>query len=574
MKKNPIISIAGASSLNDLKGKDLLIYPSIDFTKVKNFDLQHFTKHEEKYLRLFSRIYETLTSDKRYKNLTDYVGIHSDEISGCLNTRQRKQILTNLENSGLIEIDHSYKVNEYTKGYRLGPVFRNPTELVIRPAKAFRQSRNQICTNPISTYLDDQFKRLRLDDLSFDYCLDKYNYSLQNNSCVSSTSTTHHPTFPYVFTITQVPVFKDPNKIQGYRVNKVLHDLAQVSRILTGNYKPIFRDQTSHRIHSFLTSLRKELRGFLSIKDLNEDLYSIDLANSQVFLLNLLLRSKYPTDQESQDVKKFYEITSSGQFYEHCGKVLLGDRAYVKKNFFKKYLFCKNKYADPKIIDLMSSEFPTVHKFVTEAKLANHKDLAIGLQKAESELFIDRIVPRLIASLGEKDFVATIHDSIITNKSAVAKVESVIMDEFAKVGLKPTLKMQIIKKISKSSTQTSTGVGHLQIKYTTSTAIKPVKPRANAIPVTFKKYGYQYKLLKKTKKVALYERYKHIKDPKGRFQKVVTYEVHLIRVKKITGPNGKSKRIEFLAKESQFGSRAWACTSIDNAMRRYKELAK
>src|SRR6185436_4029672 len=98
-------------------------------------------------------------------------------------------------------------------------------------------------------------------------------------------------------------------------------------------------------------------------------------------------------------------------------------------------------------VKFMETYFPSIHSLIVRSKLISHRELAIKLQKLESHIFIDIIVPRLINELDENDFISTIHDSIVTNQSAVEKVVLIIKEEFLKIGLSPTIKINEIKKL-------------------------------------------------------------------------------------------------------------------------------
>jgi len=94
------------------------------------------------------------------------------------------------------------------------------------------------------------------------------------------------------------------------------------------------------------------------------------------------------------------------------------------------------------------------------------------------------------------------------------------------------------------------------------------------IPETFKKYGYDFKLLKRLGGIALYEQ-----SSKG---VVYAYEVHKVRkmamlYSKFTNAAGKIKVVNFpamekLASSSEFGMFGWSFQKKENAEIKFKEL--
>jgi hypothetical protein len=331
------------------------------------------------------------------------------------NTRQRSLIISALRSTGLVEINDSYKVGSFSKGYRLGKCLRSANGIEIQPIESTKVSAKKVLKENSCFKLDflqRQLNRLEISYESIQYILDKYRASVEDD----------------------------------YTLPMALRDLTVSFGVFTRTYPLLIRDTTSFRVHSFLTTLRSELRGFLRIRDLDEGLVNIDLKNSQLFFLNKMLQEKYPECRSTDDVKLFDELTSDGRFYEFVAQEMsIPDRDTVKKQIFRSYLFCKNRHCRKNYSSFMSAYFPNVHKCVTELKVENYKHLAISLQSTESRFMIDRIVPRLMNELTKADFIATIHDSIVTNESASTKVASIMLDEFAKDGLKPSIKIEGIE---------------------------------------------------------------------------------------------------------------------------------
>ncbi len=95
------------------------------------------------------------------------------------------------------------------------------------------------------------------------------------------------------------------------------------------------------------------------------------------------------------------------------------------------------------------------------------------------------------------------------------------------------------------------------------------------IPLNFRANGYDYQLIKRSERVALYSQENSKGDIKG-------YEVHKVRFKsyaerKFTRSNGhvdtySGYNAEVLAKNEDFGTYGWNFDTLENAEKKYKEL--
>lgn len=99
--------------------------------------------------------------------------------------------------------------------------------------------------------------------------------------------------------------------------------------------------------------------------------------------------------------------------------------------------------------------------------------------------------------------------------------------------------------------------------------------KAKPIPEFFKKYGYHFKVLQRSKNVLIL---RGEKQPEG----IICYEVHIVRIMPnsralIKQPSGayseiKLPRREVLATTEEFGSYGWSFDNLSSALKKYKEL--
>lgn len=140
--------------------------------------------------------------------------------------------------------------------------------------------------------------------------------------------------------------------------------------------------------------------------------------------------------EEYPDLHEYIELCENGQFYEslmESGE----DRRAFKEKFYGDVFFGKNCY-DSKLKDRFERQFPSMAKMLKEVKKSNYRHSSWLMQNYEATIFIYTICKRIKNERPELP-VFTIHDSILTLPDSVEYVESVIMDEFRKLGIKPTL---------------------------------------------------------------------------------------------------------------------------------------
>lgn len=251
------------------------------------------------------------------------------------------------------------------------------------------------------------------------------------------------------------------------------------------------RNKTNKRLDTNLTNLKSELRQFIK-----GDYVSIDLANSQPFILSQILAKiyfslvkdntkviplcmrnlsidliKYFGIQSFKDISKFCQndvknrngellnfkkSCLSGKFYDDFLSAIDIDglnREHIKKMMFA-VLFSQNviyKNFKPfvpyrKEKTQFAGIYPTVYKMVFELKKKNHAKLAILLQRIESQIFIDTICPGLV-ELGVVPI--TIHDSIIVEKKHLNIALNVVKKEFENLfGDVPSFHVKSLKTLN------------------------------------------------------------------------------------------------------------------------------
>ena len=377
-----------------------------------NLDL-HSEKHRDKYYFIITFIFYGRIFDKR-KNSTSFIQMYSIFLKSVINGRY-KDYLQDLIDMNIIETDNRYILKEKFKSYRLKENYRNVK------TKQIKIENKRIISN-YWDYKTDQKKKIPENHLKYIYeCLEKTEIDYSAAKVL---------------------------------LNKMVSDNEQFNSwncsIDMIHYKDWFFvvDKTAGRVHNNITNLPRIFRPFLRYN--NQNLIEIDISNSQPLLFNILI-SRYilrytdycgiilPYVPQNSDLRFYKELTEQGRFYEYIMEKLdiTEDRSLFKVRLFSKVFYCKE--SDNEERTSFRKLFPGVSDIISYYKKVNHKDLAIELQKIEADIMINSVVPRL----AEKNiFLLTIHDSILTTPGNADIVKEVILDEFKKSNLQPTLKIK------------------------------------------------------------------------------------------------------------------------------------
>lgn len=241
------------------------------------------------------------------------------------------------------------------------------------------------------------------------------------------------------------------------------------------------------RAHTNITRLFRPIRKHLLLE--GSSLVNIDVANSQPLFLGIaLLASGYchpnpasgfpppirslnghfqihnplkeqtdttdfkkpQTASEIDDINDYISTCSSGTLY---AEIMQGIGWEFGKDRFKSeawfaFLYGSNKddnkLAAPEkksLRDLnryFENRFPNVYGWMWEKKRQNYRRLSWEMQRAESTVMIDGVAARLADDHPDIP-VLTIHDSFLTTPKHVETVKGLIYEQFAQLGVRPTL---------------------------------------------------------------------------------------------------------------------------------------
>lgn len=227
-------------------------------------------------------------------------------------------------------------------------------------------------------------------------------------------------------------------------------------------------DQNVGRFHSNLTNLKKEIRNYITYQ--GQILVNVDIKNSQPLFSTLLLNKEFYSRNtlynissipdynsflsniyhsyssltimvvkslektDSQNIKKYIEIVNSGSFYEQIFKEMYPDLPFDKakaKTMMFMIFFSRNNYmgqpkAEPK--KRFKKLFPKTYEIFRLLKLCDYTALSRILQRIESNVIIQNVVPRITRERPKLP-IFTIHDSIVTTVGNEQYVAAIIQQE-------------------------------------------------------------------------------------------------------------------------------------------------
>lgn len=261
--------------------------------------------------------------------------------------------------------------------------------------------------------------------------------------------------------------------------NAIIHN---ISSIAIGDYN-VKIDYNVHRLHSAITNMQKNYRKFLTYD--GQPLVNIDIANSQPYLLCLLLnpsfwdkdsnlslnigmlpsniQERFSEEQISnitnylhslnlEQIQDYITKASEGKIYDYMVDVINSgntsnrvDRDTIKTMILIVF-FSSNRYfhqIDAKLKRIFNQHFPAIYKLIRLTK-SNHKsDLACLLQSIESEIILHRCCRRIWEEGYHQVPVFTIHDSICTiieNEELVKKI--MVQELTCTIGYIPFIKIE------------------------------------------------------------------------------------------------------------------------------------
>jgi hypothetical protein len=373
----------------------------------------NFSKHRDRFYFIITFIVFGRMFDKR-KNSESFVELSSMFLKRIIGGRY-KAYIKDLINNKIIETDNQYFVRQKFKAYRLNESYRKV--------------------------------RLKQVQISDEKILTNYHTYKQNTKPVITP-------FSYLYQcLTQTQI--DYENAKYFAISKItdfdeyISCNCSIDMIQAKDWFFVV-DSTAGRVHHNITNLSKKIRPFLRYN--NQPLVELDVRNAQPLLFNFLISnylegekctiSKFLPYVHPLDIQIFKKLTEEGKFYNYLMDELdiKEDRDEFKIRFFSKVFYSReNANYVPEERKKFRKLFPNVANIISYYKKDDYRDLAVQLQKIEADIMIKKVIPGLER---KKIFVLTIHDSVLVQPEMVEAVKNIILNEFQKFDLRPTLKIK------------------------------------------------------------------------------------------------------------------------------------
>lgn len=390
------------------------------FLSPSNLNLEELLKTNGKkqrfyfhYLYIISTIILLRVINKKISK-DDFIPLNYKTLINIITKRKAKEILNDLKNWGIIESDSTWIKGIKSTGYKLN-----------------------------KSYLATGFKKVKVTDKLINKKMNNLRL-LQQAEAIEAGADYHH-LYSHLLNvkIDYKAALDYIEKNYLYFTDEFEARKLQIELINDGNL--FFKvDKKGKRAHTNLTNLSSDLRQFITYK--GAKLAQIDMKNSQPFLLNLLIKDKVVTDEQRMEYKKFKELTEHGRFYEFLMEkfdVEDVNRKEFKVLFFGRVFFDVNRQELKKEEKMFQQLFPNIFGWIREMKKEDYTQLAIKLQRAESNVIISECIRR-IRKERPAMFVSTIHDSIVCQPNNLMYVKQVMEDVFElNYNLKPSLKQEL-----------------------------------------------------------------------------------------------------------------------------------
>ena len=251
-----------------------------------------------------------------------------------------------------------------------------------------------------------------------------------------------------------------------------------------GTSRFISNDHFAGRIHSYVSSLSKQLRPFLYLEGYGKSLVLVDVKSAQPFLLAALFQypnliklipqfepiiDKIKSYKGKPDLRLFFEDCATGKFYTKWMTILNMDKDTAKKALFRHVLYssASNQHKDlhmkeerMRVRRAFESLYPNVHALLTTLKRTRRKTLPFVYDltkrgKKEGRMYVtpnmmaQRLEVAILLNIITKTcvaqdiFTATIHDAWIMKKSDLESFQYIFEECFAQLGIKaPQLEIE------------------------------------------------------------------------------------------------------------------------------------
>lgn len=188
-------------------------------------------------------------------------------------------------------------------------------------------------------------------------------------------------------------------------------------------------DKKTGRLFHNAATLPKDCRRLLLVD--GRPTAEVDIANCQPFLLSGL----YPS-RDSAERRRLLDLCVSGRFYENMAAIFQGpngDPDKLKEAVYRHIMYGRAWHLKQPPFLAFRAQWPELGAIIGESKFGKdgHRELPQMMQKAEADLMIGKVVPRLMREMPLCKAL-TVHDSLLVPVPYAGEVADIIRDEIAK----------------------------------------------------------------------------------------------------------------------------------------------
>lgn len=195
-------------------------------------------------------------------------------------------------------------------------------------------------------------------------------------------------------------------------------------------------DHKAQRLHHTVSGMPKELRRYLRLN--GEPCAETDLSNCQPLLMYRL----YPSG--STEAARYAELVEAGLFYETlavASGISWPDRDELKRQVYIQILYDRVRPQAPLWIAFQKA-FPEMAAIIAELKRVDYRQLSIANQKAEADIVVRTVIPRLARELPGVP-VLTVHDSLLIPERFAEQGRRALEEEVASaIGITPKVELK------------------------------------------------------------------------------------------------------------------------------------
>lgn len=448
----------------------------VDIGAITAFNPPDFPFKIDKFNKIMHSLCVIPAFNKQYQKFS-FIPLNTKVLKQSV--RDYKPYLSYLIENGIIESNESYEVGKISKGFRYTPTFSSEVTPEFITDFTLKKNINDYWNSKYNKQDGSSFLKKWFVGLEFDFgkATDflQQLHALERDYYISKVKTKK--------AIKNRAIKATQRYNSRFIIASMLNQFTLLPQAQKKTNNPAHRDHNVKRYHTLMTTMKSELRNFITYK--GEELVNIDISNSQPYLINGLLRPEFwsPSEDEEFNIKlfksksfydennvnlikyimlhvpeesidtteleNFQEITSSGNLYHYLYEQMkelpeMEALSYKElKQAILAMLYSENvsHYGHIGIAKkVFTSNFPTIYKLLCQIKSRHKECLPILLQRMESHLIIDKIAVRINKEHPTVP-IFTVHDSIATTKSNVKLVQQIMTEEMEKtIGISAKLK--------------------------------------------------------------------------------------------------------------------------------------